>query len=159
MTVGLAIMRLQPLHKGHQKIIDTMLAENEKVILMIGSMDVLNDNNPYSYDDRLAMVQSVYMDAIKDERLFVGGLKDIHNRPKWADYVTQQLPYRADYYYCGQEQDGQLFREKGYLVKSFDRRELPISGTQIRQKIKTGDNSWQQDVSPQVYTLIEGKEM
>lgn len=159
MTVGLTIMRLQPLHKGHQKIIDIMLDENKKVILMIGSIDVSDDKNPYSYEERLSMVQSVYGNEIKTKKLFIGGLKDIHNRPKWADYVTQQLPFRADNYYCGQEQDGELFQEKGYIIKSFNRNILPISGTQIRQKIKNGDISWQQDVSSKIHALIQRKEI
>ena len=91
MTTALTIMRLQPFHNGHKKIIDTMLKENKKVILLIGSMDLNDNKNPYSFHTRKQMIESVYLAEIKSNKLIVQGIKDINNPPKWVDYVKKQL--------------------------------------------------------------------
>ena len=65
MMIGFAVMRLQPLHKGHKKIIDLMLKENDKAILVIGSKDAQDEKNPYSFKERLKMVHQVYQKQIK----------------------------------------------------------------------------------------------
>ncbi|MBO7244364.1 MAG: adenylyltransferase/cytidyltransferase family protein [Alphaproteobacteria bacterium] len=154
MTTALTIMRLQPFHNGHKKIIDTMLKENKKVILLIGSMDLNDNKNPYSFHTRKQMIESVYLAEIKSNKLIVQGIKDINNPPKWVDYVKKQLPLEASIYYCGYGQDADLFKEKGFKVKQFSRQDLPISGTLIREKIKINDPSWKQDVPPEIHFLI-----
>lgn len=154
MSIGLAIMRLQPLHLGHQKIIDTMLAENEKAILMIGSVGTFDEKNPYSYERRLNMVKALYQKEIDSGKLYVGGLKDIHNLPKWVGYVNEQLPFPADTYYCGEHQNDQQFREKGYKIHLFNRKEIDISATQIRAKMNANDPSWKDLVPTQIYHLL-----
>ena len=155
MTVGLAIMRLQPLHKGHQQIIDAMLAENEKAVLMIGSVGVQDENNPYSYEERVAMIHALYHQEIKAGHLLVSGLEDIHNLPKWVDYVKSQLPIPADRYYCGVYQNAQQFREKGFAIREFDRDTIKVSGTEIRHKMQTGDISWQNDVPTSIALYLQ----
>lgn len=155
MRVGLAIMRLQPLHKGHQQIIDAMLAENEKAVLMLGSVGVIDENNPYSYEERVAMIQALYGKEIKTGRLMIGGLKDIHNLPKWVDYVKSNLPIAANRYYCGVQQNAQQFREKGFGVREFSRDKIKVSGTEIRQKMRSGDMSWTNDVPQEIVALLQ----
>ncbi len=154
MTTALTIMRLQPFHNGHKKIIDTMLKENEKVILLIGSMDSKDEKNPYSFEKRFQMVEKIYLNEMKNNRLFVRGIKDIHNPPKWVDFVKKHLPFKATKYYCGTGQDAALFKTKGFETKEFFREVLPISGTKIRNKIKEGDPSWKQDVPKEIHSLI-----
>lgn len=155
MRVGLAIMRLQPLHKGHQQIIDAMLAENEKAVLMLGSVGVMDENNPYSYEERVAMIQTLYGKEIKAGRLLIGGLKDIHNLPKWVDYVKSNLPIPANRYYCGVQQNAQQFREKGFSIREFSRDKIKVSGTEIRQKMRMGDMSWTNDVPQEIVSLLQ----
>ena len=99
MMIGFAVMRLQPLHKGHKKIIDLMLKENDKAILVIGSKDA-QDENPYSFKERLKMVHQVYQKEIKKGKLLVLGINDIHNPPKWAQFIKTHLPLPATKYYC-----------------------------------------------------------
>ena len=154
MTTALTIMRLQPLHNGHKKIIDTMLQENNQVILLIGSINKKDNKNPYSFEKRLKMVKKIYSDAIHSKKLIVRGIKDINNPPKWVDYVKDTVHCPFDIYYCGNGQDGDLFQKKGIKIKQFDRNILPISGTLIRKKIQLHDLSWKQDVPKAIHSLI-----
>ncbi|MBQ8251250.1 MAG: adenylyltransferase/cytidyltransferase family protein [Alphaproteobacteria bacterium] len=152
--IGFAVMRLQPFHKGHQKIIDLMLKENDKAILIIGSKDAQNEKNPYSFKERLTMVQQVYKNQIKKGKLIVMGINDIHNPPKWAQYIKTHLPLPATKYYCGTGQDAPLFKKEGFSTIIVNRHELKISGTDIRTKIKNNDTSWQEDIPQQIHNLI-----
>ncbi len=152
--IGFAVMRLQPFHKGHQKIIDLMLKENDKAILIIGSKDAQNEKNPYSFKERLTMVQQVYKNQIKKGQLIVMGINDIHNPPKWAQYIKTHLPLPATKYYCGTGQDAPLFKKEGFSTIIVNRHELKISGTDIRIKIKNNDTSWQEDIPQQIHNLI-----
>ena len=154
MTIAVAVMRLQPFHKGHQKIIDKMLYENEKAILFIGSKDTINEQNPYSFKERVEMVKTIYKDQIKKGRLIVQGINDIHNPPKWANYVKTHLPILAQRYYCGTGQDAPLFKKEGFIPVIINRNELNISGTNIRQKLKKKDPSWKDDIPSQIHHLI-----
>jgi cytidyltransferase-like protein len=154
MANALTIMRLQPLHNGHKKIIDQMLKENKKVILLIGSIDKNDKKNPYSFEQRKEMVYQIYFKEIQENKLFVKGIKDINNPPKWASFVKQQLPFETSVYYCGSDQDGHLFEKEGFSIKLFNREELPISGTNIRKKIADGSLDWKNDVPCQIHHLI-----
>ena len=49
-VAGLAVMRAQPLHIGHIKLINRMLDECKKVIILLGSVQEQGtERNPYPY--------------------------------------------------------------------------------------------------------------
>ena len=154
MLNALTIMRLQPFHKGHKMIIDQMLKENKKVLLLIGSINKTDEKNPYSFEQRKEMIHQIYFDEIQKGKLIVKGIKDINNPPKWVSFVKQHMPFEADTYYCGIDQDGYLFKKEGFKIKHFNRNKHPISGTSIRKKIKLNDPSWKHDVPKEIHHLI-----
>lgn len=87
--VGLAIMRIQPLHRGHCMIINQMLQECETVILGLGSTNKKPDRwDPFTPDVRMQMVRNVYADRVK-----IVPLVDINAASKqdWVDYVITKL--------------------------------------------------------------------
>ena len=157
MSVGFTVVRAQPFHKGHQKIVDKMLKENKTNFLFIGSIDSHDQQNPFSFEERKQMITRLYKDETKSKKLIIIGLKDIHNPPKWAKFVTSFMPMKGDCYYCGTGQDGKLFLNEGYNVSIIDRSDLKISGTGIRIKIRSGDNTWKKDVPSKIHTIIEEK--
>ncbi len=158
MNTGFTVMRLQPFHKGHQKIIDKMLKENSKAVLFIGSADTYNEKNPFSFKERLKMVKCIYKDEIKNKKLIVCAINDIHNPPLWANHVKSKLPIQANCYYCGTGQDAALFKREGFKTVKINRCKLKISGTEIRKKLKTGDSSWQNDVPSLIHHIIQKSE-
>ena len=137
--VALAVMRLQPLHRGHELVIETMLARADRVIVAIGSIQAQDGRNPYSFAKRKEMVRALYGDRVE-----VVGLSDIGApTPRiWAEYVLSQIAQEGlptpTAYYCGAED---AFWFEGVLpVYSIDRQAAGegISATQIRADLQAG---------------------
>lgn len=56
---GLAVMRAQPLHIGHEKVIRDMLAKCGKVTIILGSIQEQGTaRNPFSYTERKQMIKT-----------------------------------------------------------------------------------------------------
>lgn len=156
MSTALSVMRLQPLHKGHQKIIDAMLAENNHAYLFIGSANAQDEKNIFSFEQRKSMVEKLYQQEIQKGTLTVLPINDIHNPPKWVEHIMAQIQGdKPTRYYCGSGQDGALFAQKGFEIRSFDRNELNISATMIRDKISNNDSSWENDVPQEIIPFIQ----
>lgn len=155
MQTALAIMRLQPMHRGHQFMIETMLRENDRVIVLVGSANKCDDRNPYTADMRMEMVRGVFPDEIANGKLVVGAINDLGNPPKWVEYVIQQIGMCPDVYYCGDERDGQLFMDAGISVRAIGRVDIPISATIVRDKIANNDPEWQCLVPAAVQQIIQ----
>ena len=48
--VGLAVMRMQPMHNGHYELISRMMKEMDVVIIGLGSIqETLTINNPFIF--------------------------------------------------------------------------------------------------------------
>ena len=154
-------MRMQPLHKGHQKIIDAMLAENEIAYLGIGSPTARDEKNPFSLLARKRMLQGLYGEEIASGRLVVLLIDDIHNRPRWVGHVNNTIAQVVgednlpDTYYCGSDQDGELFEEKGFKVRTFARGDLPITASGIREKLRASLYDWANDVPEKIVSIVE----
>ena len=57
---GLTIMRAQPFHIGHQKLIDKMLNDCERVTVVLGSIQEQGTaRNPLNYTTRKKMIQNI----------------------------------------------------------------------------------------------------
>jgi bifunctional NMN adenylyltransferase/nudix hydrolase len=46
MKTGVILARFQPIHNGHLALIKQAVAENEQVLIIIGSIDKLSQRNP-----------------------------------------------------------------------------------------------------------------
>jgi cytidyltransferase-like protein len=61
---SLVIGRFQPLHDGHQSLIDKLLGEGKPVCVAV--MDTaIDQHNPYTVDQRLSMIKEAYGDKVK----------------------------------------------------------------------------------------------
>lgn len=101
---GIVVMRAQPLHIGHEKIIKRMLQECREVTIILGSIQEQGTiRNPFSYTQRKQMIQNVFKD--ETPKLKVIGLFDINNPIEWAnfvlDFIKESTPERftPDVYY------------------------------------------------------------
>jgi len=110
-------MRIQPLHKGHTQTINQMIESCETVILGIGSTNVNNKWNPYSFEDRKMMVQNVFGDRLKIIQLADLDTQDDNN--DWIDYVLEKiykigLPDPTDYF-TGSVADSRWYTDRFFL--------------------------------------------
>lgn len=137
---GLAIMRVQPLHIGHENVICKMLSECDVGVILVGSANApLGNRNPFTADQRVQMIRNIFA----DDNLQLGKIDDLGNSKLWAGYVLAEvwknLRAEVDAYYCGVGQDGDLFRAHGLSVIEMPRDEIPISATEIRNRLAAGD--------------------
>lgn len=80
------IGRFQPFHNGHKAVIDHALTLAHRVVVVIGSHDKpRSPKNPWSTDERITMIRSVYND---DERVsFVPVWDYTYNLDHWLTAV------------------------------------------------------------------------
>ena len=150
---GLSIMRAQPFHIGHARLIDKMLKECAQVTIILGSIQEQGtERNPLNYTTRKKMIQNVYRQRPEYERLKVIGLFDINNPAEWAEYVldfmAESLPQlgKPDVYYAGSSYDAHWFKGAFQNIEYVDRTapDFPfVTGTMVRDMIKFGDTNSQ----------------
>ena len=64
MAYSLFIGRWQPFHRGHKKLIDSVLLTGKKVC--IGIRDTrISKKNPYSVAQRVSMIRNIYGDDVE----------------------------------------------------------------------------------------------
>lgn len=82
--IGLVIGRFQPFHKGHQYLIDRALEIAEKIVIGIGSSNVKNSNNPWSYQERKKMLELfIKKEGIANKVISIVFLPDYPNDDVW----------------------------------------------------------------------------
>lgn len=184
MSVGLAIMRIQPMHNGHCRIIDRMIRNNDTVILGIGSTQVQREQwNPWTFEERKKMVHNVYGDRVK-----IIQLKDLGTTAKtndWIDYAMDKikkvgLPEPTDYYtgstadsrfYCGRFlleektlHDVDVYNVEDYLSNNGVARRLHIverasrdipPATDLRTFLELRSDEWKQWVPRVNWEVVE----
>jgi len=162
---GLTIMRAQPFHIGHAKLIDRMLEECERVTVILGSIQEQGTaRNPLNYTTRKKMIQNVYRAKPAYDRLKIIGLFDINNPAEWGayvlDFITETFPDlpRPDVYYAGSGYDAHWFKDCFDFIELVDRTDpdFPfVTGTMVRDMIQFGDLRWKNFIHPENYHIIE----
>ena len=162
---GLTVMRAQPFHIGHARIIDDMLQKCAFVTVILGSIQKDGtERNPLNYTTRKKMIQNIYRDKPEYARLKIIGLFDINNPAEWAEYVLDfmqesfpDLP-KPDVYFAGSDYDAHWFKSAFNHIKLIDRtsEDFPfVTGTMIRDMLKFGDKRWKNFIHPENYDLLE----
>lgn len=164
---GLAVMRCQPLHIAHARLIQKMLDECEHVTVILGSLQEHGTiKNPFSYNDRKKMVKNVFKNNPRWNDLDVLGLADLNSEMEWADYVLgfvkdfyeDGIISLPDAYYCGSHYDGHWFRNTKMKIEMVDRtdQEFPYcSGTLVRDMCTYQDVRWKLYVHQENWEIVE----
>lgn len=161
-SVGLAVMRTEPLHMGHTLIIDRMIKDNDEVIIVLGSKNQEPSyKNPWSYEERKTMLRNVYGSRIK-----IVGVDDIgeeNDENHWCDHVLNEINNQQletpNHYYSGSEFDASWYKGRfGNEITIINREENDyISATEIREMIKNKDDSWKRHIPKVIHNLVEEK--
>ncbi len=134
MTTGLVLGKFAPLHKGHQFLIETALAENEQVIVLIYHAP---DTTDVPLPVRARWIRELYPDVrvieAWDGPLEIGNTPEI--KRKHEDYILKTLGghpvsafYSSEFY--GEHVSGALGAKDRRVDP--DRRRFPVSATDIR---------------------------
>lgn len=163
--VGLAVMRIQPLHSGHCMIINKMVQECEMVILGLGSTNKKPDRwDPFAPDIRMQMVRNVY-----GERVKIVPLVDIQAASKndWVNYITSKLEKlgmrKPTDYFTGSISDAAWYDEHFSYTNEDGKMKLHLldrganevpSASELRTLIELRNDKWKQWVPAVNWDLV-----
>jgi nicotinamide-nucleotide adenylyltransferase len=160
--------RFQPFHNGHLEYLRGAAARSERIFVGITNPDPrrikeeptdplrhLPESNPFTYTERLLMVESV----AADEGIPVHVIPFPVNEPElWPAYVPDGI---TQYLRLFSEWGGtklERLREAGYEVVVLDEGvEKELSGVDVREAIRVGDD-WEALVPPGVARVIRSLE-
>jgi bifunctional NMN adenylyltransferase/nudix hydrolase len=150
MKLGLVIGRFQPLHKGHIRLISQALIDCDKVLILIGSSNKVEDfKNPFTLDERVKLLDSVFGN---EPDVLVRSLKDTDTDDEWVQNVIghaislQEDPTQVTLYCNPKDED--WYRENFiYPLVTVD--SLAISATQIRHAWYTSSTWTVQEFIPE----------
>lgn len=108
MKTGIFVGRFQPLHDGHKRCIEKILAENDTCLVFIRDT-LASDKNPFSFAERVAMIEAAFPDRAR--------VQCVHLPDAGADLTV----------YIG--------RDVGYELIKLDAATEAISATNIRQQL------------------------
>lgn len=143
---GLYIGRFQPLHVGHTHIIAKMLEECETVIVAIGSsQEYHTKRNPIPFVMRRIFILECF--PTFEGRLHIVPVPDrekVSNDASWGDYVFEKIYNQCelvpDVIYEGEEVERTTWYDNLNVdIIKVPRTIIPISATEIREKLIAGD--------------------
>jgi nicotinamide-nucleotide adenylyltransferase len=139
MTTSMCILRANPFHIGHLKILDIMEKETDELVVCIGSADKsYTPENPFSAEERERMIRLSKKFSKKSTIVHV---PDINDYAKYVNHVEELSP-EFEIVYTGNQIVKQLFENAGYGIRLLQSNTY-ISGTLIRDMMFKGQN-WQE---------------
>ena len=163
--------RFQPFHNGHLEYLRGAAERSDEVFVGITNPDParikpepadplrhLPESNPYSYVERLLMVEAAAADAgVEAERLHVVPFP-VNEPGLWDAYVPRDV---VQYIRLFSDWGGtklERLREAGYEVVVLDEgAEKELSGADVRAAIRDGGD-WERLVPPRVAAVLKGIE-
>lgn len=176
---GLVIMRGQPVHVGHLRLIISALKLCDRVYVVLGSTQEFGTSrNPFTFAERKKMLKmhfnrdlrvSPYDSADLDltgwwSRIVVVGLKDIFSL-RWPSYVLEEIAKidpdaNLRWIFGGSQYDVDWFKDhklKPYIVDRTDAKYPYASASMIRDMLTYGDPRWMDYVSIANWSIVARK--
>jgi bifunctional NMN adenylyltransferase/nudix hydrolase len=90
---GVFIGRFQPLHIGHEHVIRQALDQVKHLIVLVGSANVARDpRNPFTFEERAAMIRSAFTYEMAEGRVIVEPLHDhLYSDTAWVTEVQRRV--------------------------------------------------------------------
>ena len=92
--------RFQPLHKGHEAIIDEILAQGLKPLILLGGSGRFDDRHIYTDTERAIMLMKVYGSSLE-----IQPIKDQPDWDSWFDNIKKIVPSNSIIFINNKEQD------------------------------------------------------
>jgi nicotinamide-nucleotide adenylyltransferase len=144
----LFVGRFQPPHLGHVDCLRVALEMSEQVVLVIGSINVIDAmTNPFSFDERQEMWRLILQDKGWSPRVRIIGVADYEDDDvRWAEEILVQAPH-AQAVFGHNTWTNDVLSAQGLVVEQpgLLRRE-ELQGVKIRAIMRTGDSSWRERV-------------
>lgn len=160
--IGIVIGRFQPFHNGHVYLIHEALKICDKIIIGIGSSNVSDKDNPYTFEKRLEMVEKFIEEssfakasADKGKIIKVVPIPDVPDDEEWLK-ITLKNAGKFDVSFGNNDWVNGIFKTQGIDVVEFPfyKRYL-LEGKKIRELMRSG-KSWQDRVPLFISEIILG---
>ncbi len=147
------VLRAQPFHLGHLKVIKWILKKYDKVIVIIGSsQESKTDKNPFTFIERKNMVErSLKDEEVGKERCEIIGIDDVHDDKLWVENILKKVSFDV------------VFTMNVWTKRCFDSFNIPvkkhlmydgISATKIRNMIRE-KKEWEKLVPGEVKKILK----
>ena len=147
---ALIIGRFQPFHKGHLFMFREAFGRIEKAIIGIGSVNVHNDDNPFTQSQVERVIDIMISSEGWKERIAQTiGIPDFNNDEKWLDFINKNCK-KYDVVVSHNDWVTNIFKKAGTPVIEipFYRRDI-YEGRKIRKLLKSGGD-WESLVPKKV---------
>lgn len=96
--LGFMVGRMQPIHKGHQQLIDLGLELCDRFIILLGSSNSSRTkSNPFTFEERKHFIEKIYENKVEVYPIMDIGIGYI---PEWGNYLMNTIKF-----YCGEYPD------------------------------------------------------
>ena len=147
---GLVIMRGQPIHFGHIRLIDTALSQCRQVFVVLGSTQEFGTSrNPFSFSERKRMLKNYYsqQEDVWKNKLIILGLPDIFSL-RWPKYVLEEIhkiypDIEITSVFGGSQYDCDWFKDLKHHIVDRSHPDYPFaSASMIRDMLTYNDKRW-----------------
>lgn len=163
-NLGMVVGRFEPIHLGHEKIIDISLNSCNKTALLV-TYNKQDKNNPYPFEYVIHLINKIYSDEIKNGKLEVIPFKnDIEFNEKYGEKlintVNNVFLQNPDFIVYGSDKSiskcfDKNLRENLFEIK-VNRDEYNISATDIRNALQNNNMEFvKNNIDPKIYDEIE----
>lgn len=144
--------RFQPIHIGHEKLINLGMSIADKLIVFVSSSDKMGEiRNPYDASYRISLIEKIYNKEIKEGKIILKPLRDLTCETdltvKWGKYVVSEAEK-----ILGEKLECIIYGKDKNIFKCFGkktveniseifvtRNQLIISATKVREFLESGD--------------------
>lgn len=165
MKVAFVCGRFEPIHKGHQLLIDEAYKlQKDVAILICSSQESRTSHNPLSFEERKELIKKIYPKAIIIPVPDMG----IGNNEGWGDFLLSVLKeYNCEpkFFVTGEEERRESWFRKEILKKmkiiKISRSKIVISATELREDIRNNNLEKIKEFIPQeiIEDIINLKEV
>jgi nicotinamide-nucleotide adenylyltransferase len=151
---ALIVGRFQPFHLGHKYLIDKALEFADTVIIAVGSSNIKDDKNPYSFKTRKSFVQEfIIHEKLNSKVLDIISIEDVPDDDEWFGIIEKKV-----------KDIDVVVGDNDWVNGIFEKRKIPVvnigylkrnilTGTEIRKNIKE-KKSWEERVPWYLVTYI-----
>lgn len=154
--LGLVIGRFQPFHNGHRYLILEALESIDKLVINIGSANIVNESNPFTLEQRKNMIEEfIKQEKIEDRILKIVPTDDIPDNDEWAVNTLRDCG-KVDVIVSNNDSGVNVFFERMgqeiFRIPYYKR--YLLEGTKIRKLMKEG-KPWQDRVPEYLIAQIK----
>lgn len=155
-TTGVIIGRFQPFHYGHAWLIKKSLEKFSKLIILIGSSNIEDENNLWDLEKRFKMLNAfIKHEGLAKKIIRIADVVDVPDDEKWLEIALGIIKTKEFSVIGDNEWVNGIFESKGYKVlrTGFFQREL-YEGLKIR-KLFNENKNWQERIPDYVVKFIK----